>query len=61
VPATQAIVLAEAMTAKGVGGRVELMIGAQHGWSGAELEHTKDETFRFFDRYLKTAKGSNKP
>jgi acetyl esterase/lipase len=61
VPATQAIVLSEAMTAKGVGGRIELMIGAQHGWSGAELKHTKDETFRFFDRYLKAASSMKKP
>jgi len=53
VPYTQAIKLAEAMNAAGVPGRVELLVGAQHGWAGAELERTVDETFRFFDRYLK--------
>jgi acetyl esterase/lipase len=55
VPFTQAIKLAEAMTAAGVPGRVELLVGAQHGWGGAELERTRAETFRFFDRYLRAS------
>jgi acetyl esterase/lipase len=53
VPSTQATKLAEAMTAAGVPGRVELLIGAQHGWQGRELERTKAETFAFFDGLLK--------
>jgi acetyl esterase/lipase len=53
VPFSQAIKLAEAMNVAGVAGRVELLVGAQHGWSGAELERTVDETFRFLDKYLK--------
>jgi acetyl esterase/lipase len=53
VPFNQAIKLAEAMTAAGVPGRVELMIGAQHGWSGPELDRTITDTFRFFDAHLK--------
>ncbi len=53
VPFNQAIKLAEAMTSAQVPGRVELLIGAQHGWGGTELEQTVDESFRFFDRYLK--------
>ncbi|MGP0066902.1 MAG: alpha/beta hydrolase fold domain-containing protein [Isosphaeraceae bacterium] len=57
VPFTQAIELAEAMTAAGVPGRVELLVGAQHGWGGAEMEHTRDQTFRFFDRHLKAGAG----
>jgi acetyl esterase/lipase len=61
VPATQAIKLAEAMTEAGVPGRVELLIGAQHGWRGAELERTRAETFRFFDQYLKVDAGTAKP
>jgi acetyl esterase/lipase len=60
VPFTQAIKLAEAMTAAGVPGRVELLVGAQHGWGGAELERTRAETFRFFDQYLKAAAGASK-
>ena len=58
VPPTQAIKLAEKMTAAGVPGRVELLIGAQHGWGGAELERTKAETFAFFDVYLKPRAGN---
>ena len=53
VPPTQATKLAQAMSHAGVPGRVELLIGAQHGWRGAELERTKAETFAFFDQYLK--------
>ncbi len=53
VPYTQAIKLAEAMSAAGVQGRVELLIGAGHGWGGAEVDQTKKESFEFFDRFLK--------
>ncbi|MFI5455615.1 MAG: alpha/beta fold hydrolase [Isosphaerales bacterium] len=60
VPFTQAIKLAEAMNTAGVPGRVELLVGAQHGWAGAELERTVDETFRFFDRYLGKADEAGK-
>lgn len=52
VPYNQAIKLADAMSAAGVAGRVELLVGAQHGWAGAELERTIDETFRFFSKNL---------
>ena len=55
VPPTQAIKLADAMTAAGVPGRVELLVGASHGWSGAEMDRTKAEMFVFFDKYLKPA------
>jgi acetyl esterase/lipase len=61
VPFTQAIALGEAMTAAGVPGRVELLVGAQHGWGGKELERTRAETFRFFDRYLKAGESGAKP
>jgi acetyl esterase/lipase len=61
VPYNQAIKLAEAMNQAGVSGRVELLVGAQHGWAGIELQRTIDETFRFFDRYLKTAKVPGAP
>ena len=53
VPHTQATKLADAMTAVGVPGRVELLVGASHGWGGPELKHTMDGSFAFFDRYLK--------
>jgi acetyl esterase/lipase len=53
VPHTQAFKLAEAMTAAGVPGRVEVLVGAGHGWKGDDLDRTKAETFAFFDHYLK--------
>lgn len=56
VPHTQATKLADAMTAAGVPGRVELLLGAGHGWAGIDLEQTKAGTFAFFDRYLKPKK-----
>jgi acetyl esterase/lipase len=55
VPHSQAFKLAEAMTAAGVPGRVEILVGAGHGWRGDDLERTRAETFAFFDRYLKPA------
>jgi acetyl esterase/lipase len=55
VPYSQAIKLADAMNAAGVPGRVELLIGAQHGWTGAELDRTVSETFQFLDQHLKPA------
>lgn len=55
VPHTQAVTLANAMTAAGVPGRVELMVGAGHGWGGAQMDHTRAETFAFLDRYLKAS------
>jgi acetyl esterase/lipase len=61
VPFTQAIGLAEAMTAAGVPGRVELLVGAQHGWGGAEMDRTKTETFHFLDRHLKAGGQPRKP
>ena len=61
VPHTQAIELAEAMTAANVAGRVELMVGAGHGWGNPDMDHTIAETFRFFDRYLKPAAGAGHP
>lgn len=53
VPYRQALRLAEALTAAGVPGRVELLVGAGHGWQGEEYDRTMKETFEFFDRHLK--------
>jgi len=57
VPYTQAEKLTAAMAKAGVAGRTELMLGAGHGWGGAELERTRAETFAFFDRHLKPRGG----
>jgi acetyl esterase/lipase len=61
VPYTQAIKLADKMSTAGVPGRVELLVGAQHGWAGAELDRTINETFQFFDQHLKATPAIKKP
>lgn len=53
VPHTQAFRLTDAMTAAKAPGRVELLVGAGHGWAGDDLKRTFEETLAFFDRYLK--------
>jgi len=56
VPHTQATKLADMMTAVGVPGRVELLVGAGHGWGGPDMERTMIETIAFFDKHLKVKK-----
>ncbi len=53
VPHAQAIAMIEAMHKAQVPGRVELLSGAGHGWSGAELQRTARTAFAFFDEHLK--------
>ncbi len=53
VTVDQAYEIAEALTKAGVEGRVELLLGAGHVWSGPELDRTLDETVAFFDKHLK--------
>jgi acetyl esterase/lipase len=53
VPHTQAFFMVEAMTRYHVPGRVELLIGASHGWGDPDLKRTVDSTFAFFDQHLK--------
>jgi acetyl esterase/lipase len=55
VPHTQAAKLADAMTSAGVPGRVELLVGAGHGWGGEDQKHTQAESLAFFKKYLKPA------
>ncbi len=45
--------IAEALTAANVPGRVEMLLGAGHGWTGEELERTLKSSWHFFDRHLK--------
>jgi len=59
VPHTQAYRMIEAMTKAEVPGRVELLIGQAHGWGGAELNHTLEQSFKFFDQRL--LKAGRKP
>ncbi|WP_425617111.1 alpha/beta hydrolase fold domain-containing protein [Anatilimnocola sp. NA78] len=53
VPYTQALVMGDAMTKAAVPGRVELLIGADHGWGGEELIRTWNESLLFFAQHLK--------
>jgi dipeptidyl aminopeptidase/acylaminoacyl peptidase len=53
VPYQQAFEMIDAFTKVGVRGRVEIMLGAAHGWKGPERDRTEAETFDFFDEHLK--------
>lgn len=61
VPHTQALKLGEKMTAMKVPGRVELLIGEGHGWRGAEMERTLNQTVLFLDSHLKAKKPAKQP
>ncbi|MEX2113720.1 MAG: alpha/beta hydrolase [Pirellulales bacterium] len=52
VPHDQAVQMVEALTAAGVPGRVELLIGEGHGWP-SEHQRVMAATFAFLDQYLK--------
>ncbi len=52
VPYTQAFEMTDAMTRHGVPGRVEMLIGAGHGWGGVERDRSYEQTLEFFLRYL---------
>lgn len=53
VPWTQATLMADALTAAGVPGRVELLFGAGHRWSGPEWERTLEAARAFLDQRLR--------
>jgi acetyl esterase/lipase len=53
VPHTQAYRMADALAKAGVPGRVEILLGAGHGWGGDELQRTTEQTLRFLERQLK--------
>ncbi len=56
VPHTQAFKMAEALTKAGVPGRVEILVGAGHGWGGDESRRTAEGSAAFFDQHLKHGK-----
>jgi len=53
VPYSQAFLLADAMTKVGLGGRIELLAGADHGWGNPEMARTAAGAIAFFDQHLK--------
>ncbi len=53
VPWNQATKMADALDKHGVPGRVELLVGADHGWGGIEIIRTLEQTMKFFDEHLK--------
>lgn len=56
VPWAQATSMGDALTKAGVYGRVDLILGADHGWGGSELKRTADETSEFLEWFLKGKK-----
>lgn len=56
VPHTQGYLLADAMSKAGVPGRVEMLVGADHGWGNPELDRTVRATVEFFELHLKGRK-----
>jgi acetyl esterase/lipase len=53
IDSDQAPQISEALTKANVPGRVEMLLGAGHGWAGEELERTLDASWQFFDQTLK--------
>jgi acetyl esterase/lipase len=54
----QAFVIGDALAKAGIPGRVELLLGAGHGWVGPEMDRTLVATIDFFDQHLKKKKAS---
>ncbi len=61
VPASQALLMADAMGRAGVAGRAEILAGAGHGWGGPELERSLKATVEFFKEQLKARDGAAAP
>ena len=53
VPYEQAFLMATALTRAGVRGRVELLIGAGHGWGGDEMQASEHAMWAFLEQWLK--------
>jgi dipeptidyl aminopeptidase/acylaminoacyl peptidase len=53
VPVDQAYEMATRMTKAGAPGRVEILIGAHHGWGAEEATRTFDTAAAFLAEYLK--------
>ncbi len=53
VPYNQAFLMTDKLTEAGVPGRVEMLLGANHGWGQPELNRTVEGTVAFFEQYLR--------
>lgn len=53
VPYDQAFEMATALSKAGVPGRVELLLGAGHGWGGDQFADTQEKSLDFFDQHLR--------
>jgi fermentation-respiration switch protein FrsA (DUF1100 family) len=56
VPYEQAVDMVSALTKSGVPGRIELLLGAGHGWGAEEAARTDREAQAFFEAQLKPQK-----
>lgn len=52
VPFDQAVRMAQRLTEANVNGRVELLLGASHGWGGERLDRTRQQSVKFFEAQL---------
>ena len=55
VPYDHPFEMAHALTEHGIQGRVELILGAGHGWAGPEMARTQKAAIEFFNEHLKSA------
>ncbi len=53
IPTTQAYAMSDAMTAAGAPGRIELLIGHNHGFPAPIIQRVLDDSITFFDEHLK--------
>ena len=55
VPHTQALAMVDRLTEAGVPARIEILVGASHGWGGTELIRTLRGAVEFFHQQLSFA------
>jgi dipeptidyl aminopeptidase/acylaminoacyl peptidase len=56
VPHTQAYLMIDALSQAGVRGRLDMIVGADHGWGNPELQRTAEETYQFLEQMLRPRK-----
>lgn len=61
VPYDQAWFMTQAMTKAKVPGRIEFLLGVNHGWNAAEMTRTERESLDFFAKWLQVPAGKAEP